>query len=124
MLEKKLAFIETCVRELRQLSQPERIEHDIREERFVAHTLQIAMQAALDIASHIVSERRPGEPQTNRELFTLLQQDHWLSSELTEAMQKMVGFRNVVVQATKALTQRSCGTSLSIAWMIFSSSRL
>jgi hypothetical protein len=34
LLEKKLAFIETCVRELRQLSQPERIEHDIREERF------------------------------------------------------------------------------------------
>ena len=52
LLEKKLAFIETCVRELRQLSQPERIAHDIREERFVAHTLQIAIQAALDIASH------------------------------------------------------------------------
>jgi uncharacterized protein YutE (UPF0331/DUF86 family) len=49
LLEKKLAFIETCVRELRQLSQPERIAHDIREERFVAHTLQIAIQAALDI---------------------------------------------------------------------------
>ena len=53
LLEKKLAFIETCVRELRQLSQPERIETDIREERFVAHTLQIAIQAALDIASHM-----------------------------------------------------------------------
>ena len=48
LLEKKLAFIETCIRELRQLSQPERIAHDIREERFVAHTLQIAIQAALD----------------------------------------------------------------------------
>jgi hypothetical protein len=42
LLEKKLAFIETCMHELRQLSQPERIAHDIREERFVAHTLQIA----------------------------------------------------------------------------------
>ena len=46
LLEKKLAFIETCVRELRQLSQPERIAQDIREERFVAYTLQIAIQAA------------------------------------------------------------------------------
>ncbi len=56
LLEKKPAFIETCVRELRELSQPKRIATDIREECFVAHTLQIAIQAALDIASHIVSD--------------------------------------------------------------------
>ena len=49
LVEKKLAFIETYVRELQQLSRPDRIAHDIREERFVAHTLQIAIQAALDI---------------------------------------------------------------------------
>ena len=97
LLEKKLAFIETCVRELRQLSQPERITHDIREERFVAHTLQIAIQAALDIASHIVSDGRLGEPRTNRELFDLLQRHQWLSSALTDTMRQMVGFRNIVV---------------------------
>ena len=96
LLEKKLAFIETCVRELRQLSQPERIAHDIREERFVAHTLQIAIQAALDIASHIVSDGRLGEPRTNRELFDLLQRHHWLSSALTDTMRQMVGFHNIV----------------------------
>ena len=124
LLEKKLAFIETCVRELRQLSQPERIEHDIREERFVAHTLQIAIQAALDIASHIVSERRLGEPRTNRELFALLQQDHWLSPDSQKPCKRWSAFATSSCMATKALTQRSCETSLSIAWMIFSSSRL
>jgi uncharacterized protein YutE (UPF0331/DUF86 family) len=103
LLEKKLAFIETCVRELRQLSQPERIAHDIREERFVAHTLQIAIQAALDIASHIVSDGRLGEPRTNRELFDLLQRHHWLSSTLTETMRKMVGFRNIVVHGYQSV---------------------
>jgi len=103
LLEKKLAFIETCVRELRQLSQPERIAHDIREERFVAHTLQMAIQAALDIASHIVSDGRLGEPRTNRELFDLLQRHHWLSSTLTETMRKMVGFRNIVVRGYQSV---------------------
>ncbi len=97
LLEKKLAFIETCVRELRQLSRPERIAHDIREERFVAHTLQLSIQAALDIASHIVSDGRLGEPQTNLELFDLLQQDHWLTPDLTETMRQMAGFRNIIV---------------------------
>ena len=103
LLEKKLAFIETCVRELRQLSQPERIAHDIREERFVAHTLQIAIQAALDIASHIVSDGRLGEPHTNRELFDLLQRHHWLSSALTDTMRRMVGFRNIVVHGYQSV---------------------
>jgi uncharacterized protein YutE (UPF0331/DUF86 family) len=97
LVEKKLAFIDTCVRELHQLSQPERIAHDIREERFVAYTLQIAIQAALDVASHIVSDGRLGEPRTNRELFDLLQQHHWLSPQLTDIMRQLVGFRNIVV---------------------------
>jgi uncharacterized protein YutE (UPF0331/DUF86 family) len=106
LLEKKLAFIETCVRELRQLGRPERIEHDIREQRFIAYTLQIAIQAALDIASHIVSDRRLGEPRTNQELFVLLQQDHWLSPELTQTMHQMVGFRNIVVHGYQSVDPR------------------
>lgn len=106
LLEKKLAFIETCVRELRQLSQPERIETDIREERFVAHTLQIAIQAALDIASHIASDERLGEPRTNHELFDLLQRNHWLSIELSETMGKMAGFRNIVVHGYQDVDPR------------------
>ncbi len=106
LLEKKLAFIETCVRELRELSQSARIETDIREERFVAHTLQIAIQAALDIASHIVSDERLGEPRTNRELFDLLQRHHWLSLELTDTMGKMAGFRNIVVHGYQSVDPR------------------
>jgi hypothetical protein len=62
----KLARIETCVRELRSLARPEAMRHDVRERRFVEHTLQIAIQAALDVASHIVSDERLGEPETNR----------------------------------------------------------
>lgn len=106
LLEKKLAFIETCVRELRQLSRPAYIEHDIREERFVAHTLQIAIQAALDVASHIVSEERLGEPRTNRELFDLLRRNDWLSAALTDTMGQMVGFRNIVVHGYQDLDRR------------------
>lgn len=54
LIIKKLALIETCVRELQTLSRPAEISRDVREERFVEHTLQIAIQEALDIASHIV----------------------------------------------------------------------
>lgn len=60
LLAKKLALVETCVQELRTLARPGAIEGDLREQRFVEHTLQIAIQAALDAASHVVSDGRLG----------------------------------------------------------------
>ena len=97
LLAKKLAFIETCVAELRRLARPEMIETDIREERFVEHTLQVAIQAAQDVASHIVSDERLGEPRTNRELFDLLVRAGWLSESDAAPLGNMVGFRNILV---------------------------
>jgi uncharacterized protein YutE (UPF0331/DUF86 family) len=69
-LIEKLAFIETCVAELRRLAVPGSLETDVKERRFVEHTLQIAVQAALDAAAHIVSDERLGEPSTNHESAT------------------------------------------------------
>lgn len=106
LLEKKLAFIETCVSELRRLARPELIETDVREERFVAHTLQLAIQSALDAASHIVSDLRLGEPETNRELFSLLRDEIGFTDELTDRLQKMAGFRNILVHGYQAVDRR------------------
>jgi uncharacterized protein YutE (UPF0331/DUF86 family) len=97
LVSKKLALVETCLSELRRLAKPEALANDIREQRFVEHTLQVAIQAALDVASHIVSDRRLGEPRTNRELFDLLQRDQWLDERLASTLRNMAGFRNVLV---------------------------
>jgi uncharacterized protein YutE (UPF0331/DUF86 family) len=97
LVTKKLAFVETCVRELRELAHPELIERDLREERFVAHTLQLAIQAALDVASHIVSDERLGEPENNRRLFELLVENGWVTGSLARPLARMVGFRNILV---------------------------
>ena len=97
LIAKKLALIETSVRELETLARPADIESDIREERFVEHTLQIAIQAALDAASHIVSDERLGEPNSNRELFELMRRAGWLPNELVVRLKDMAGFRNVLV---------------------------
>jgi uncharacterized protein YutE (UPF0331/DUF86 family) len=67
------------------------------QERFAEHTLQIAIQAALDVASHIVSDERLGEPRTNRELIELLERGRWIPSDLTGILVRMVGFRNILV---------------------------
>jgi uncharacterized protein YutE (UPF0331/DUF86 family) len=99
LVRKKLAVIETCVREIRTLARPAAIGQDLREERFVEHTLQIAIQAALDIASHIVADDRLGEPRNNRQFFELLGKAGWLPATLVAVLTRMVGFRNILVHA-------------------------
>lgn len=97
LVAKKLAFIETCLADLRRLADPTALETDVREQRFVEHTLQLAVQAALDAASHIVSGARLGEPSTNRELFEILARHDWLTTELATRLRAMAGFRNILV---------------------------
>jgi uncharacterized protein YutE (UPF0331/DUF86 family) len=94
---KKLAFIETYVQQLHDLARLDDIDTDVREERFVVHTLQLAAQAALDVASHIVSDHKLGEPATNRELFDLLHAAGWITPDCAKVMGRLAGFRNLVV---------------------------
>ena len=103
LVAQKLAFIETCVEQLRTMARPERIATDVREERFVEHTLQLAIQAALDVASHIVSDARLGEPNTNAELFDLLRRARWIDEGQCATLRKMAGFRNLVVHGYMAV---------------------
>ncbi len=106
LVVRKLAFIESCISELRRLAQPEKLRTDIKEERYVTHTLQIAIQAALDSASHIVSSERLGEPTTNRALFILYPGMLHASLKITW---RAVGLKTVFY----ACAARAAATSIS-----------
>jgi uncharacterized protein YutE (UPF0331/DUF86 family) len=106
LLEKKLAFIESCVADLRRLAVVEKLGTDVKERRFIEHTLQLAIQACLDAASHVVSDDRLGEPSTNQELFRLLAAAGRISRELAESLRAAVGFRNVLVHGYAQVDDR------------------
>jgi uncharacterized protein YutE (UPF0331/DUF86 family) len=97
LVEKRLAIIGTCVADIRRLARVDRLDTDILQRRFVERTLQVAIQAALDVGSHIVSERRLGEPATNKDLFRFLERDGWIAADLRGRLAAMAGFRNVIV---------------------------
>jgi uncharacterized protein YutE (UPF0331/DUF86 family) len=75
----------------------ERIASDIKERRFVEHTLQIAIQAMLDVAFAVSADLVLGEPADNRQVFDRLAEAGWLTPELRDTCRRMVAFRNVVV---------------------------
>lgn len=105
LVAKKLVRIETCLADLKRID-PANIETDVVTERFVEHTLQIAIQSVIDIASHIVADDHLGDPATNRDLFSLLHGAGWLDATQVQLLQRIVGFRNVLVHEYDAVDLR------------------
>ena len=63
----------------------------------VSFKLQLAIQNCIDIAAHVISEEGLGMPGSFTEMFYLLEENGYLSGELTEKMVRAVGFRNLLV---------------------------
>ena len=110
LIEKRLAFIVDCVAEVRQLGHLDRLRTDKVQERFVEHTLQIAIQAMLDIAYAVASDHNLGEPADHRQVFDRLAAAGWSPPATAALCRRMVAFRNVVVhrylQVDIAILQR------------------
>ncbi len=94
---KKLTLIETRVQLLRTRARSSDLADDVEHCAFVEHTLQVAIQAAIDAGAHVVSDESLGEPATAREVFTLLERAGWIGAPLARSLERMVGFRNVLV---------------------------
>jgi len=65
--------------------------------RYTERTLQIAIEACLDLASHIISYQGFREPQDNKDCFQVLLENKIIPAGLAENLKKMAQFRNVVV---------------------------
>jgi uncharacterized protein YutE (UPF0331/DUF86 family) len=96
LVGKRLAIIDDMVASLRR-ADLSRLQQDEREQRFVLHTLQIAIQAAIDVALHLVSEDRAGEPKSYGDAFILLARRDMIPFDLAKKLEGMAGMRNVIV---------------------------
>ncbi len=105
VLLNKVATIERCVARVREVygGDPRNLRQDLTRQDSVLLNLQRACEAAIDLAMHLVSARRLGIPQESREAFDLLRDAGLLAPDLSEAMRRMVGFRNVAVHDYRKL---------------------
>ncbi len=65
--------------------------------RYTERTLQVAIEACLDLASHIISYEGFREPLDNKDCFQVLLESGIIPADLNERLKKMAQFRNVVV---------------------------
>lgn len=94
----KAQVIERCLRRVYEeyADSPMNLQNITKHDSMILN-LQRACEAALDMAMHVVAERRLGLPQSSREAFVLLSQNGILEPELSKRLQAMVGFRNIAV---------------------------
>jgi uncharacterized protein YutE (UPF0331/DUF86 family) len=70
---------------------------DLDRQESILFNLQMAIQNCIDIAAHVISDEELGVAGSTNEMFYMLQENGYLTPELTEKMVAAVGFRNLVV---------------------------
>ena len=71
---------------------------DWKTQRIVERTLHLVIETCMDVADHIVADRRLRLPEIGAESFEILAEAGLLPASLGTALAAMVGFRNILVR--------------------------
>jgi uncharacterized protein YutE (UPF0331/DUF86 family) len=101
----KVEIIERCLARIREEYAGDRanLHQNWTKQDSILLNLERACQASIDLALRLVILRALGLPKESREAFELLRGAGLLEGPLAEAMQRMVGFRNVAVHNYRKL---------------------
>ena len=96
---RRLALLDTYIDQLASYRDIEVAEYgaDWKTQRIIERTLHLAIEACMDVADHIVADRRLRMPETGAESFEILAEAGLLPAALGAALAAMVGFRNILV---------------------------
>ncbi len=99
IISRLLVSIEGFVTDLRNADDItyDRFISDIRAQRFVERTLQIAAEACIDLTHHIISDEKWREPDSYADAFTILAEHGVITPEQAKQYCLMARFRNKIV---------------------------
>jgi len=99
VIEERLRLLREYLRDLRAEQDVtfEQYREDKKLRRFVERTLQIAVEACLDIGNHIIAREGFRYPEDNKDIFQVLYEEGLIPKELLPRLIKMAGFRNLMV---------------------------
>jgi len=94
----KIEIIERCIGRVHEEygNNPENLKNYTKQDSIILN-IQRACEACIDLAMHIVAEKRLGIPQNSRDAFELLGINKIIDDELIRRLKLMVGFRNIAV---------------------------
>jgi len=100
----KLDVIDRCLQRIEAIRGGRRQELEpVDVDDIIAINLQRAIQAAIDLASHVVAEEGYGVADSTAGVFTLLEQRGVIDGALAGRLRKMVGFRNIAIHEYRSV---------------------
>jgi uncharacterized protein YutE (UPF0331/DUF86 family) len=110
----KVATIQRCLKRIKETTglDPVSLDNIDTQDIFILN-LQRAVQAAIDLATHIVASEGLGLSDTIKGNFKLLQDAGMVNKEIARKMEAMVGFRNIAIHDYEAIDKEVLKSILS-----------
>ncbi|MGI6587257.1 MAG: type VII toxin-antitoxin system HepT family RNase toxin [Peptococcia bacterium] len=114
-VEQRLMKLEHTVRKLKELAAYSWTEYSQDEglQDRAERNLQLAAQACIDLANHLIAEYGFRSPLTYAESFDVLREEGIIPPDLAENMQKIAGFRNILVHDYLKIDQQIVYSTLN-----------
>jgi uncharacterized protein YutE (UPF0331/DUF86 family) len=96
----KKESIERCIQQIRKyysLSGDIHFTEDYLRQDAIALNIQRAIEQSIDLANYTIRNKKLGLPKESKESFRILAQNNIIPIRLSGGMERMVGFRNVLV---------------------------
>lgn len=100
----KISVIERCIKRINEEYENnfENLKNYTKQDSIILN-IQRACEASIDLAMHIVSEKKLGIPQNSRDAFEVLYSNNIIDEKLLKNLKAMVGFRNIAVHDYQAV---------------------
>lgn len=106
VLVNKYEIVERCINRINEEYNNDSTNlDDYKKMDAIVLNLQRACQMVMDTAMYVVTTRKLGLPQTNKEAFILLEQKNMITKEMCNNMKGMIGFRNIAVHEYKNIDE-------------------
>jgi len=100
----KVEIIERCFKRINEVydNNTENLKDYTKQDSIILNIQRIC-EACIDLAMHIVSEKKLGIPQNSRDAFEVLCSNGMINIDLMNKLKAMVGFRNIAVHNYQAI---------------------
>jgi uncharacterized protein YutE (UPF0331/DUF86 family) len=96
---RKLAELETYIKQIQEYSTitVKEYSRDWKIQRIVERTLQMMIELCVDIANHIIADKKYRIPTSYSDTFQVLEEEDIISKKQYKTMKNMSQFRNIIV---------------------------
>jgi len=92
----KCESIKRCIKRIEE-DYDEEFEENYTKQDAVILNIQRAIQQTIDMGAYLIKKYKFDIPKSSREIFEILEKEKIIDKDLSDNLQKMVGFRNLAI---------------------------